>query len=687
MKTISEYGLGDMLVTYVTNEAGQVGMTLIPAALKDRVLQKDWALQSLAEVHFRGDPLPNAYANGQSLAGTRSTAGMIFRRQWREENRILTEMSDAQGRKIIHTLTWQPGSPAFRCGVCFENGSDRPVTLDLLTSLNLGQITPFTPGDACGALSLFRARSNWSAEGRFIRESAEELSLEPSWARHGYRVEKFGQIGSMPVRHFFPFLAVQDSRAGVTWAFQLACPSSWQFEIRRKDDGMTVSAGLADGDYGHWSKTLRPGERLTSPEAYCTVSTEDADRTAQRLLSIHREQWCRKDDPLPVLFNEYCTTWGNPSHENLSRIISCLRGKDIDYLVIDAGWYLKEGAGWSDCSGDWIPSKALFPRGIGAVAGEIRSAGMKPGLWFEPETCACQSDLFKREDLLLKRDGAVLDTDNRRFLDLRKPEAQAFLDERVIGLLKDNGFSYVKIDYNDCIGVGCDDPDGLGEGLRRNMLGTQDFFRRMKERVPDLMIENCSSGGHRLEPSMLAVSDIASFSDAHECVEIPIIAASLHRLMLPGQSQIWAVMRKTDSLRRIGYSLINTYLGVMCLSGDIADLSGEQWKAVEESIRFYREVQDIIRDGVSSFFGSGQQSWRHPRGWQAVLRSLGRRSLLVAHSFGFEGSSLSVRIPAGGARVERIFRTEEIPVAVDQDGLHLTFTAPFQAVALELRED
>ena len=312
---------------------------------------------------------------------------------------------------------------------------------------------------------------------------------------------------------------------------------------------------------------------------------------------------------------------------------------------------------------------------------------MKPGLWFEPETCACQSDLFKREDLLLKRDGAVLDTDNRRFLDLRKPEAQAYLDERVIALLKDNGFSYVKIDYNDCIGVGCDDPDGLGEGLRRNMLGTQDFFRRMKERVPDLMIENCSSGGHRLEPSMLAVSDIASFSDAHECVEIPIIAASLHRLMLPGQSQIWAVMRKTDSLRRIGYSLINTYLGVMCLSGDIADLSGEQWKAVEESIRFYREVQNIIRDGVSSFFGSGQQSWRHPRGWQAVLRSLGRRSLLVAHSFGFEGSSLSVRIPAGGARVERIFRTEEIPVAVDQDGLHLTFTAPFQAVALELRED
>lgn len=685
MKTISEYVLGDMLARYIRDDAGHAGLLLIPAGMRDCVLEKEMAVAPLAEVHFRGDSLPHGYAGGQSLAGTRSSAGLIFRDQRREGNRIVTELSDPEGRTVLHYLSWQEGSPALRCSTRFENRSSRPVTLELLSSMNLGGITPFTPGDAAGFLNIFRARSNWSAEGRLTCESAESLSLEPSWTHHAVRVEKFGQIGSMPVRHYFPFLAVRDESAGVTWAFQLACPSSWQFELRRQDDGLTVLAGLADFDFGHWAKTLQPGEGITSPEAYLTVSRDGVDRTSQRLLSLHREQWARRGEPLPVIFNEYCTTWGNPSHENLSGIISCLKGKDIDYLVIDAGWYLKEGAGWSDCSGDWIPSRTLFPRGIDAVAREIREAGMKPGLWFEAETCAAKSDLFSRTELLLTRDGAVLDTENRRFLDLRKPEAQAYLDERVISTLKENGFAYVKIDYNDTIGTGCDDPDSLGEGLRQNMLAAQDFFRRMKERIPGLMIENCASGGHRLEPSMLALSDIASFSDAHECQEIPIIAASLHRLMLPGQSQIWAVLRKTDSLRRIGYSLVNTFLGVLCLSGDITDLSEAQWAAVEEGIRFYREAGEIIRDGISSFFGPPQQSWRHPKGWQAVARTLGQQTLTAAHAFAFgpEEREQTAEIPLDGPSViRRIYCTENLPVTLEGNLLRIRFTAPFQAAAV-----
>ena len=70
-------------------------------------------------------------------------------------------------------------------------------------------------GDAHGALRIHRARSSWSAEGRLITESAEALQLEPSWTGHAVRLEKFGQIGSMPVRGWFPFAAVEDTQAGV----------------------------------------------------------------------------------------------------------------------------------------------------------------------------------------------------------------------------------------------------------------------------------------------------------------------------------------------------------------------------------------------------------------------------------------------------------------------------------------
>ncbi len=326
----------------------------------------------------------------------------------------------------------------------------------------------------------------------------------------------------------------------------------------------------------------------------------------------------------------------------------------------------------------------MFPEGLKAAADMIRAHGMKPGLWFEPETCAAESELFRREELLLKRFGTVIDTDNRRFLDLRKEEAHAYLEERVIGLLKRCGFAYIKVDYNDCIGVGCDDPDSPGEGLRRNMQGTLRFFRRMREAIPDLVIENCSSGGHRLEPSLMAVSDMASFSDAHECAEIPVIAAALHRVILPAQSQIWAVLQAKDSIRRINYSMINTFLGVMCISGDVTHLSEQQWAKAEEGMDFYRQVRHIIRDGVSAFYGRVSSSWRHPEGWQAVVRTAGNETLAVIHTF---GGSLPGRIelPAEGTEIVRVMCSENNRIRLEGGKLTVEVKAPFEAAAVHLR--
>ena len=682
MKQYSEYRFGDMLAAWWLDEKNHMGMTLIPAEMKDRVREHRHTLEGLVQIHARGDQLPNGYGNGSTLATTTATDALRFVSQKKDGDTVVTELADETGRTVFHTLKWEKGLEALRVSVRFENRTGKPVTLDLISSLNMGGITPFAEDDAPGTLLLHRARSAWSAEGRLLTESIEEAMLERSWTGHALRIAKFGQVGSMPVRGWFPFAAVEDTANNVTWAMQIACPSSWQMEIRRKDDRLNMMASLPDEDFGQWAKTVAPGESFETPEAYVTVGHGGVDRVSQRLLTVHRANMPRPEAELPVLFNEYCTTWGDPSHENLVKIADRLQGHGIDFLVIDAGWYRREGAGWSDCGGDWIPEeKSMFPEGLKATADMIRAHGMIPGLWFEPETCARDSDIFRKEELLLTRRGTVIDTDNRRFLDLRKEEVQKYLDERVTGLLKRCGFGYTKIDYNDCIGVGCDDPDSLGEGLRQNMQGTLDFFRSMRESIPDLWIENCSSGGHRLEPSLMGATDMASFSDAHECPEIPIIAAQLHRLILPGQSQIWAVLRAKDSLRRINYSLVNTFLGVMCLSGDAADLSAEQWAKVDEGIRFFKAVRGIIRDGISAFHGEVSRSWRHPEGWQAVCRTAGGETLTVIHTFGgkFPGQ---VSLPVSGSRILRVMDSEESRITLENGILTVELKAPFEAIAI-----
>ena len=685
IKLYSEYRFGDMLAAWWLDEQNHMGMTLIPAEMKDQVRAHEHALEGLVQIHARGDQLPNGYGNGSTLATTTATDRMKFVRQRKDGNTVVTELADETGRTVFHTVRWAEGLEALRVSVRFENRTGKPVTLDLLSSLNLGGITPFAEGDAHGTLLLHRAGSAWSAEGRLITESIEEAMLERSWTGHALRILKFGQVGSMPVRGWFPFAAVEDRANDTVWAMQLACPSSWQMEIRRKDDRLNMMASLPDEDFGQWAKTIAPGESFETPEAYITAGRGGVDRVSQRLLTVQRVNMPRPEAELPVLFNEYCTTWGDPSHENLSKIADCLQGRGIDILVIDAGWYRRRGIGWADCGGDWIPEETeMFPEGLKATADMIRAHGMIPGLWFEPETCARGAEIFRKEEMLLTRRGTVIDTDNRRFLDLRKPEVRAYLDERVIGLLKKCGFGYTKIDYNDCIGVGCDDPDSLGEGLRQNMQETLGFFHRLREAVPGIWIENCSSGGHRLEPSLMGVTDMASFSDAHECAEIPVIAAQLHRLILPGQSQIWAALRAKDSIRRINYSLISTFLGVMCLSGDIHELSAEQWAKVDEGIAFFRAVRRIIRDGVSVFHGTVSESWRHPAGWQAVCRTAGDETLAVIHTF--DGNyPESVSLPVPGSRILCEMKSEGNRISLENGLLTVQLKADFEAIAVHIK--
>lgn len=151
--------------------------------------------------------------------------------------------------------------------------------------------------------------------------------------------------------------------------------------------------------------------------------------------------------------------------------------------------------------------------------------------------------------------------------------------------------------------------------------------------MPELVIENCSSGGHRLTPSMMELSSMASFSDAHECKCIPIIAANLHRLIRPEQSQIWAVLKGYDDIHRIRYSLCAGFLGRLCLSGDIFDISEENWEETLSAIQFYDKVKEIIRSGFTRVIRCNADSYGKPKGYQAVLRTLENRELLVVHTF------------------------------------------------------
>lgn len=697
---LSKFDFGDMQIRYyLETERKNVVFAMIPKHMEKDIKEYKFSRgDSMIQCKIVGDKYPASYVGGVTLHNSETTEEhFMYDHQERAEKETQIEVNtyfkDERGYAICHHVTWHRGDQYIETFVDFENRSEEKVSLENLTSFCINEITPFQNGDAANTMLLHRIRSKWSQEGRLISERIEDLQLEPSWCLWSPHAVRFGQLGSQPVRTYFPFMAVEDTKTNVVWGVQLAHEASWQMELYRRDDALVMDGGIADREFGHWMKCLAPGERFQTPTAILSVYNGSVDLLCQRLSSAAKrafEEGPECEQELPVMFNEYCTTWGKPSHENIAGILEAIKGKNIKYFVIDAGWFLEEGVDWSRSMGDYVPSDKLFPQGLKYTADTIRSYGMKPGLWFEIENVGHTSHAFtEQEEHLLKRDGCTLTTQTRRFWDMRQPWVQEHLSELVIDRLKQCGFEYMKMDYNDTIGIGCDGAESIGEGLRQNMEASVAFIKKIKEEIPGIILENCASGGHKLEPLMMRLCSMASFSDAHECEEIPVIAAALHRCILPAQSQIWAVIRREYDTKRIAYIMASTFLGRMCLSGDVTDLTEQQWKTIDDAIAFYGQAAPVIKNGTTYFYGEKLPSDRHPQGWQGIVRKAekGGSTLVVIHSFAepFK-KKIEIKLPEGcGDNIENVYSFREENIRVEHGVLTVQDLCEWEGIGILLK--
>ena len=576
-------------------------------------------IKSKAEIKLTKDEYAGFYSCGLTMLGSSTMRRFT---DISEDGGTVT-MKSENGLVLRSVTEKSPYSDAYEVRTSIVNGSDAPVTIEMITSFMF-------PGIKCD--KLHRILSFWSAEGRLRTDDLKAMNMEHSWNGLAYRVEKFGNVGSMPVRKYFPFVALEDSESGKFFAVQLYSPSSWQIElVVRADDTVTLAGGIADRDFGQWTKTLSPGEAFEAPKAVAAVG-DSLEDVCDKLVKAQHPDISPIDDRMGVTFNEYCTTWGDPTIDKLKKLADRIAGKGIQYLVMDSGWYSDCG-NWWEYRGDWSVNRKRFPNGLRELTGYIRERGMIPGIWFEFEVVSEKSGLYDDPSHFVKKDGVPLTVGGARFWDMEDPFVKEYLRKNVTDRLKNDGFGYIKIDYNDTMGIGCDGEESAGENLRRKVLATQEFFRSLRRDIPDLVIENCSSGGHRLEPSFMELSSQASFSDAHEIVSLPIIAANLHRVISPAQSQIWAVLRAKDTDSRIYWSMCAAFLGRMGLSGDVYDLSEHQWALADEGIAFYKKAAPIIKDGKTTFISNDVLSYNDPRGGQLVIREYDGKKLFVYHRF------------------------------------------------------
>jgi alpha-galactosidase len=501
------------------------------------------------------------------------------------------------------------GLPVVRRHVEISNSGQGPVGIEYLSSAMLHALADPVHYDR--ELKIWLAYNSWMAEGQWHSFRPSELgfveNMRTSWSQ-----ASAASIGSWSTEKYLPMAVVENTRLRVAWFWQIEHNGSWYWEVSnlsvRDIRASDVYAYLGGPDQLHsqaW-KNLEPGKAYkTVPVAIgCVLG---GFQEAVQALSTYREQICIRKRPaqrLPcaVIFNDYMNClWGDPTEEKELPLIDAAAEAGCEYFVIDAGWYAEQNEDWSSTVGAWQPSKTRWPRGIRFVLDRIREKGMIPGLWLEPEVAGKHSALAEKPDAwFFMRHGQRVIKNSRHLLDFRNPEVRSYLDSVVQRLVTEYGVGYIKMDYNtDTLEGTAQNADSLGQGLLEHNRGVLAWLDGLLDRYPDLVIENCGSGGGRMDYGMLSHTQLQSCTDQEEYLRLPAIATGASAGVVPSQLAVWSYPRQGADADEASFNMVTAMLLRIHQSGHLARLDASAAAQVKEGIRVYKQIiREHIPDAV-----------------------------------------------------------------------------------------
>jgi alpha-galactosidase len=434
-----------------------------------------------------------------------------FLSSWKVE-RSEKKIENGATERII-TYSDPNGGLSVRC-VATEF-ADFPVTEWILYFRNLGtsdtpiieEILPLNAGFAQLRDKGARVRYANGSECRLDDFAPFTTSLGPNehdpqgaWRGEGnqFRIEsKLGRSSCGAL----PFFNLDMDDHGVIMA--VGWTGEWFASFYRTNAEARVSSGMK---VTHLK--LLPGEEIRTPKIM-TLFWRGEQLHGQNLLrrfilAHHTPTVDGKPAQAPV-----CNaTWGgNYAAKHLEQGMWWKKNNlPLDYYWIDAGWYgadeAKVGANvfnshWGDFAGDWSPNPGYFPEGLKAVSEPLKEAGMGVLLWLEIERVYKDTAWAKEHsDYMLGPRG------NNYLYNLGNPEACKFLTDFLAKLIEENGVSCYRQDFNmdpRPYWDAADAPDRVGMAEIRHITGMYQMWDELRSRFPHLLIDNCSSGGRRID--------------------------------------------------------------------------------------------------------------------------------------------------------------------------------------------
>ncbi len=438
-----------------------------------------------------------------------------FLRSWRwsrtapastDKNVVLRTFTYTDPRSGLEVVCDVKGYPEFRAVewvLHFHNTSAK----------NSGQLTRVKVADfdmvypAAGALKIHYAEGNKISKADYAPRTAEFRTEQP------LHIEPHGGRSS---EEAFPFFNLESeaSQQGVMVA--VGWTGTWFADLEKRDPSrLTLAAGMLNTDL-----YLYPGEQIRTPSVALMFWSGDRMNGHNRFRRLVLAHHSRKVDGSP--FYPLCSAFnyrdpqpcGEYSCLTADWAIAMVRRYSMfeltpDVFWLDAGWHtgagdFRHGKSWANTTGNWTVDRERFPEGLKPVSDAVHEAGAKFMVWFEPERVVKGTQwATEHKEWMLDTEWPESSEQSTWYLfDLGNDEACDWLCKYYGDLIEENGIDYYRQDFN-MLPAGywrdADEPGRSGIKEIRHIENLYKFWDYLLERFPGLLIDNCASGGKRLD--------------------------------------------------------------------------------------------------------------------------------------------------------------------------------------------
>lgn len=439
----------------------------------------------------------------------------------------------------------------------------------------------------------------------FSSDWAKEARMSSQQLQFGKKVIDT-KLGSRAAMHTHPFFEVGlDQPVSENQGDVLMGTLGWTGNFRftfEVDNAGNLRVIPAINPYAS-NYELKKDEVFTTPEFIFTLSNQGSSQGSRNL-----HEWARnyslKDGKGTrlTLLNNWENTGFDFNQEILANLMKEAKHLGVDMFLLDDGWFGNKYPRKDDHAGlgDWEVTHSKLPGGVPALVKAAKEAGVKFGIWIEPEMVNPKSELFEKHP-----DWAIHDANRKTYyyrnqlvLDLSNPAVQDYVYGVVENLMKENPeIAFFKWDCNSPI-TNIYSPylkDKQGQLYIDHVRGVYNVMKRVKENYPNVPMMLCSGGGARCDYEALKYFTEFWCSDNTDPVERVYIQWGFSQFF-PAKAMCAHVTswNKNTSVK------FRTDVASMCKLGfdiGLKDMTADELAYCQDAVANWKRLQPAIMDG------------------------------------------------------------------------------------------